>query len=234
MNFEDWISKNIHSYLSKETISFLEKKYLEDKKDKKDKKEKKKYEDWKDHNYIWELFSIYLDPFTILKCGEVCWEWYRWSRANITWLSKRNKLIALFPELLSLIDKDTKDNNHNTRMIKIIKNDVPKWNSRGCNVYVQPTGIYRLYSKVFLPIIQKRNFLNLKRLNASSFVPILVSLYRHSSFYRTLDDNEIINISSEYREKRITIRHKKVVSEIVLNTYLNYTEDFVKLILNIL
>lgn len=213
MNFEDWLNKNIHSYLSTEIISSLKNKYSED---------MKKYEDKKDHNYIWELLSIYLDPITILKCGEVCWEWYRWSRSNITWLSKRNKLVALFPELLSLIDKDTKDNNHNTRMIRIVKRDVPRWSSKGCEVYEPPKGIYRLYSKRFLPIIQNigdtkrtnERTLNLKKIKGSTFVPILVSVYRNSSFYRTLEDNEIINISSNWREKKLLLHIKKLLQKL--------------------
>ena len=112
------IKANINSVLPEHVIEELKIKYEE---------EKKKMNERKENNYIWELLSVHLDPISILLCGRVCWEWYRWSRANITWLSKKNILVKKFPEILSWINEDTSDNNHNTRMINVKKLDVPKF-----------------------------------------------------------------------------------------------------------
>lgn len=174
MNFEEWLCKNIklniNSMLPEYVMEELKKKYTD---------EAKKMKERKENNYIWELLSVHLDPISILLCGRVCWEWYRWSRANVTWLSKRNVLVKKFPEILSWIDKDTVKNNHNTRMINVEILDVPKFGIRGCETFKSPYGIWRLYTKHLLPMIcEFSQEIIIRKVKSSHTLPLLLMIYR--------------------------------------------------------
>jgi hypothetical protein len=227
MDFQKWLCKeiksNINGVLSEDVILSLENRY---------KKEVEKFSERKNHNYIWELLSVHMDPISILKCGQVCWEWYRWSRANITWLSKKNNLVKIFPELISLFDKDCPKNNHNTRMINIEKRDLTRYGRNGCEVFISPKGIWSFYAKTFLPIIKNRR-IEFNQLRLSTFVPILMSLYRHDPFYQTLENKEILQILPDWKKKTIIIKHNNVKSEITIKDFYfsDSSKNFVEYVL---
>ena len=114
---------------------------------------------------------------------------------------KKNILVKKFPEILSWIDKDTSDNNHNTRMINVKKLDVPKFGIRGCETFVSPRGIWRLYTKYLLPMICKfREEIIVKKVKSSQTLPLLLMLYR-------FEFREPGKLDYTYENKILFVRH---------------------------